>query len=140
MKNFRVEPRHSSHVTSCVPKTEYCQGIHVGFEKHAFFTKKCSLSLTEKKDRGTLPQKSNEGLIFWCSVDSTLYLGHWSQAEECQASYHLLIGIFLDEHFSNANHFLLPFPLLKTILRARLIRLCMFSLLLSSDQPRQNFF
>lgn len=56
--------------------------------------------------------------------------------------FHLLIGIFLDEHFSNANHFLLPFPLLKTILRARLIRLCMFSLLreeLSSDQPRQNF-
>ena len=91
-------------------------------------------------DQGTLLQKRNEGRIFWCSVDSTLYLGHWSQAEECQASYHLLIGIFLDEHFSNANHFLLPFPLLKTILRARLIRLCMFSLLLSSDQPRQNFF
>lgn len=83
---------------------------------------------------------SLSGGLFGFSVDSTLYLGHWSQAEECQASYHLLIGIFLDEHFSNANHFLLPFPLLKTILRARLIRLCMFSLLLSSDQPRQDFF
>ena len=64
MKNFRVEPRHSSHVTSCVPKTEYCQGISVGFEKHAFFTKKCSLFLTKRRIGVRYPKREMRGGFF----------------------------------------------------------------------------
>ena len=69
MKNFRVEPRHSSHVTSCVPKTEYCQGISVGFEKHAFSLPKSApyfgpKALTKKRIGVRDPKREMRGGFF----------------------------------------------------------------------------
>ena len=100
-----------------------------------------ALMLTSKKSLWTVQRNAELSREMW-RISGFFFFSHVTggRMSSVRTMFHLLIGIFLDEHFSNANHFLLPFPLLKTILRARLIRLCMFSLLLSSDQPRQNFF